>query len=216
MEKSPGVRPTDKNLVLTRQRGFSLVELMMSIVLLAIGTAIALPSFRDQVEKRQVTNGAEQIASFINSVQGVAMKTNREIWVSWDRTADNEWCIGANDDTTCDCNEANSCDIDGQAFVIDNSSAFNRDMFYAFSGGDGDTYGFDPVRGLMIDQSGDIIVPADFPELKLRSNNDEFRLNLRVNSTGRVVLCSDSATHAVPGYDVCKTRLDVQIVEAES
>ncbi|MGD8681672.1 MAG: prepilin-type N-terminal cleavage/methylation domain-containing protein, partial [Lysobacterales bacterium] len=65
----------------SRDRGFSLVELMMSVVLLAIGAALALPSYRDMVEKRQVTNAAEQIASFMNSAQGISMKRNRAVTV---------------------------------------------------------------------------------------------------------------------------------------
>ena len=216
MDKSPGVRLKGRSLLIRRHCGFSLVEVMMSVVLLAIGTAIALPSFRDQVEKRQVTNGAEQIASFINSAQGAAMKTNREVWVSWSRAADNDWCIGANVDTTCECDQANSCVVNGQEYVIDNGSASDRDLFYAFSGGDGDAYGLDPIRGLVIDSDRTVIEPGDYPEFKLRSNSDEFRLNLRVNSTGRVTLCSDDAAHAVPGYPVCQAIVDVQIVEAGS
>ena len=94
IDKSLGARSKGKTLFISRHRGFSLVEVMMSIVLIAIGTALALPSYRDMVEKRQVTNGAEQLASFINAAQGAAMKTNDEIWISWSRTADNDWCIG--------------------------------------------------------------------------------------------------------------------------
>ncbi len=59
----------------SRCRGFTLVEVLMSVVLMGIGVALALPSYRDMVEKRQVTNGAEQVASFVNSAQGVSMKT---------------------------------------------------------------------------------------------------------------------------------------------
>ena len=91
MENAPGVRPTGRPLFIRRHRGFSLVEVMMSVVLLAIGTAIALPSFRHQVEKRQVTNGAEQLASFINLAQGAAMKSNRVVTVSWTHENANSW-----------------------------------------------------------------------------------------------------------------------------
>src|SRR6056297_1341682 len=93
----PGVRPRSRKSVAARQRGFSVVELMISVTLVAIGAALALPSYRDMVEKRQVTNGAEQLASFINTAQGLAMKTNRVVTVSWWRNADDEWCIGATD-----------------------------------------------------------------------------------------------------------------------
>ena len=39
--------------------------------------------------------------------------------------------------------------------------------------------------------------------MELRSRSGEFRLNLVVNNTGRVTLCSDDAAHSVPGYPVC-------------
>ena len=54
-------------------RGFTLIEVLMSVTLMGIGIALALPSYRDMVEKRQVTNAAEQLAAFVNSVQGAAM-----------------------------------------------------------------------------------------------------------------------------------------------
>ena len=206
IDKSLGARSKGKTLFISRHRGFSLVEVMMSIVLIAIGTALALPSYRDMVEKRQVTNGAEQLASFINAAQGAAMKTNDEIWISWSRTADNDWCIGANADTSCDCTQSNACQVTGQDFVIDNACAGHRDLMHASrSGGDDHAYAFDPIRGLMLDLE-------DSLELQLRSNSEDFRLNLQVNNTGRVVLCSDSATHAVPGYAVCQNE-EVQLVE---
>ncbi len=44
-------------------RGFSLVEVMLSVVLLAIGTVLAIPSYQGMVDKRQVPNVAEQVAS---------------------------------------------------------------------------------------------------------------------------------------------------------
>lgn len=216
IHKSLSTRSKGKFLTFSRHRGFTLVEVMMSVVLIAISAALALPSYRDMVEKRQVTNGAEQLASFINAAQGAAMKTNRDVWVSWDRTAGNEWCIGANTGSKCECTQANSCLINGQEYVIDNGSASDRDLFYTFSGGDGNAYGVDTVRGLVVNELGEVLSPADYPELKLRSNGEDFRLNLRVNGTGRVTLCSDDAVHAVPGYPVCNALVNIELAEAES
>lgn len=185
---------------ISRHRGFSLVEVMMSIVLLAVGMALAVPSYRDMIEKRQVTNGAEQLASFINTSQGVAMKTNRVVTVSYSRTDSDDWCIGAvAGETACNCNQTNTaasdyCQIASQPFILDNSHADDRDLMHAMSG-DG-AYAFDPIRGLFMDLD-------DSLTLELRSQNEDFRLNLMVSNTGRVVLCSDSTSHAVPGYAVC-------------
>ena len=43
--------------------------------------------------------------------------------------------------------------------------------------------------------------------MELRSPSGDFRLNLMVNSSGRVVLCSDDSSHAVPGYAVCPAEV---------
>ena len=56
------------------------------------------------------------------------------------------------------------------------------------------------------------LCPLTALEMELRSNNDEFRLNLQVKNTGRVALCSDNATYAVPGYRVCQNE-EIQFVE---
>ena len=176
-----------------RHRGFTLVEVMMSTVLVAIGTTLAIPSYRDMVVKRQLTNSAEQLASFVSSVQGISTRTNQVVTVSFSRANHDEWCIGAvinADDTACDCTQALSCTIDGQEFVLNQSLSNGSELMHSITG---ESYSFDPVRGLA---DGSLT-------MELHSNNREFKLNLMVNNTGRVILCSDDAGHAIPGYDVC-------------
>lgn len=211
MDKSPGVRHSGRSLIFRRHRGFSLVELMMSVVLLAIGTAIALPSFRDQVEKRQVTNGAEQLASFVNIAQGTAMKLNRVVTISWSHTDSNDWCIGAIDsETACDCNVTNwssdsYCKIASDTYKLSDDIATERGLVHDIAG-DG-AYAFDPVRGLLTDLD-------DSLTMELRSRSGDYRLNLVVNNAGRVTVCSPEAAHAIPGYEICAQQVDIELAEA--
>ena len=183
----------------SRVRGFSVVELLMSLVLVAIGTALALPSYRDMVEKRQVTNAAEQLASFVNSAQGLAMKTNRVVTVEYTYADGDDWCVGATLESECVCDAPESesyCKIDSQAFVLNNTHTGNLDLMHSMgSGGDG-SWSFDPVRGL----AAGIVEPLT---MELRSPSGDFRLNLMVNEVGRVILCSGDSSHAVPGYEPC-------------
>jgi type IV fimbrial biogenesis protein FimT len=194
-------------------RGFSLIEVMMSLVLLGIGMALALPSYRDMVEKRQVTNGAEQVASFINVAQGVAMKTNQVVTVSYARTDDDDWCIGAvSGETACNCTVTDpddvnfNCQIASQTYILDNTHASDRELVHSVTG-DG-AYAFDPIRGLFVDLD-------DSLQMELRSPSDQFRLNVMVNNTGRVILCSNSSDHAIPGYQVCPAQpVEVEVAES--
>jgi Tfp pilus assembly protein FimT len=175
------------------------VEVLMSVVLMAISLALALPSYRDMVEKRQLTNGAEQVAAFINSVQGMAMRTNQSVTVKYAEPSGGDWCIGAYSGTSgCDCDEtrfaeSSYCKIEGQSFVIDQTLANGRDLMHSIGGTE--TYTFNPVRGFSENK--------DTLTMEMRSRSGDFRLNLLVNEVGRVTLCSTDDTHAIPGYKVC-------------
>ena len=194
-----------------RHQGFTLVEVMMSLVLLGIGVALAIPSYRDMVEKRQITNGAEQLASFINTAQGVAMKTNQVVTISYSRSDNDDWCVAAaSGDTACDCTETDTaatdyCQIATQPFVLNNAHTGDLDLMHAMDG-DG-AYAFDPIRGLFLDLDDSLTV-------ELRSPSEDFRLNLVVNSTGRVILCSGDSTHSIPGYQACPVVVVEEVTES--
>jgi len=184
----------------SRQSGFTIVEVMMSLVLLAIGAALSLPSYREMVEKRQLTHGAEQIMAFVNSAQGEAMKQNQVVTVSYARADDDDWCVGATlGAAACDCAEADDskpdfCAIDTSPWRLTNEHAGNTRLVKSITG-DG-AYSFDPVRGILVDLDDSLVVA-------MSSNDEDYQLNLTVSRTGQVLLCSIDADHSVPGYGVC-------------
>lgn len=180
--------------------GLTIVELMVSLALLAITLALALPSYREMVEKRQLTQGAEQVFAFLNSTQGIASRSNSVVTVSYSRTAEDDWCFGAVlGNTPCDCNEAISteadfCSIDGAVKRLTNDHVGNAGLLASISG-DG-AFAYDPVRGLMVNLN-------DSMDAELHSPGDSYQLRLIVSNTGHAVLCSKDADHAVPGYKLC-------------
>jgi prepilin-type N-terminal cleavage/methylation domain-containing protein len=190
-------QPAPRN---SRQLGFSIIELMMSIVLLGIAMALAIPSYREMVEKRQLTYGAEQLMAFVNSAQSESIKQNQVLTVSYTRTDDDDWCVGAMlGATACDCKQTNTaasdyCAIDSMPWIIDNSHAGDHELVQSMSG-DG-AYSFDPVRGLMVDLNDSLVV-------EMRSDSENYRLQLMVSTSGQVTLCSGDSSHSVPGYAVC-------------
>lgn len=57
-------------------KGFTLVELMVTIAILGIMAALAFPSMRDFVAKSRVTNRAEQTANLFRFAKGEAIRLN--------------------------------------------------------------------------------------------------------------------------------------------
>jgi len=185
---------------LSRHSGFTIIELMLSLVLLAIGAALSLPSYRAMIEKRQLTHGAEQLQAFVNAAQLEATKRNRVVTVSYSVTDDDDWCFGAVlGDTACDCKEAVSteadyCAIDGAPSIMSSDLA-GSNSFLTLVDGDG-AYSYDPVRGIFNDLD-------DILTTQLSTESQTFQLEMTVGRTGQVNLCSPNSAHSVPGYKVC-------------
>ena len=126
----------------SRQTGFTVVELMMSLVLLAIGAALSIPSYREMIEKRQLTHGAEQIMAFVNTAQSEAIKRNQIVTISYDRDDKDDWCIGMVLGTSaCDCRETDTtasdyCAIDSSPRIINNDFVGNTQLVKEMKGAD--------------------------------------------------------------------------------
>ena len=183
-----------------RQCGFTMVELLISLTLLAIGAALSIPSYVEMVEKRQLTHGAEQIMAFVNSAQGEAVKMNQIVTVSYARAAADDWCVGATSGVAaCDCmetvvTESDYCAIKSAPRIINNTDAGNTNLVTGMTG-DG-AYSFDPIRGIFTDLDDSLV-------LAMSSDSGSYQLDLVVTNTGQAILCSQDDSHRVPGYKVC-------------
>jgi prepilin-type N-terminal cleavage/methylation domain-containing protein len=109
----------------SKHTGFTLIELMLVLAVVAIITSFALPSYRTLIEKRQATSGAEQLAGFVSTAQFEAVKRNENISVSFTRIDSDTWCVGKVSGTAaCDCGEldpeANSACVIGSRLPADN------------------------------------------------------------------------------------------------
>ena len=180
-------------------RGFTILELMIVLVISAIGVALAVPTYQDVMQRRETTAQAEELAAFMSFAQGEAIKTNRLISVHLDWTDEKTWCIGANEGSApCDC-KAGSCSLNGVEKIMRSpeNSRFHMndpstDEYYS------PTLVFDPVRGTMtaagLGTNHSVI---------LESDNDKWSLRVDVEVTGRIAICSSDSTKAVPGYKAC-------------
>ena len=62
-------------------RGFTLIELMVTIAIMAIMAAFALPSMRNLVANTRIVNRSEQIANAIRLARVEAVRTNLPILI---------------------------------------------------------------------------------------------------------------------------------------
>ncbi|MDO8291302.1 MAG: GspH/FimT family pseudopilin [Gallionella sp.] len=63
----------------TRPRGFSLVEMLIVIAIIAIATTLGMPSYRAWVHNTQIRNAAESIQNGMQKARAEAVKRNANI-----------------------------------------------------------------------------------------------------------------------------------------
>ena len=180
-------------------KGFTVIELLIAVAVLAIITSMALPSYRTIIEKRQVTSGSQQVGAFISAAQLEAVKRNENVTVSYVYTDDTDWCIGmVIGDANCTCSAdtaTNTCKIDGTDRVLIPDNLNYSDALQGVDGNDG--FVIDPVRGMLVDFT-------DVTSFQFVSQPEEtFALDTRIGPTGRVSICSVS-DHEVPGFELCQ------------
>lgn len=200
-------------------KGFTIVELMVVIGVIAIIASLALPSYATLIEKREVTSGAEQLSAFLSSAKMEAIKRNEQIAIFRDNA---NQCIGfysydrdsANPRSSCDCTVLdptanNACAIDefndGTAMKLHalNQNLLNKPVSISAInlGGSDQLVIFDPIRGMLVEDD----VVAMPLEAWLLSESSTYGLNVRLSATGRVTVCTNTTgtDYAVPGFEEC-------------
>lgn len=60
-----------------RERGFTLIELMITIAILGVGMALALPAFRETIRSNQVATASNAMIAAVNLARTEAIRSNR-------------------------------------------------------------------------------------------------------------------------------------------
>ena len=194
--------------------GFSLVELMVTLAMLAILVALAAPAFSDFQERSAVRGATEQFVGLIAQARFEAAKRNRPVSITMSRDGE-IWCAGAieGDATSCDCfqidpAEATFCDL-GQAPPIDTASATTglEQVRFGNKGtrmpaapsfnGDG-TFTFDPKLGLLMNAADAGTITIHSP-----TSRYDYQLRLTISPAGRTWGCVPSGAKPVAGYRDC-------------
>ena len=187
-------------------RGFTLIELVITISILIILVTIAAPSFVDTLDKRRLINATQAVSAHIQLARSIALVRNEQIRLIIG-TQENEWCLGISDDlqSACDCFVQETISSDGSEIEFPEgactvgvplpgsedrmlgsiqSSQFPNIDFETQSSPEANEIYFEPSRGLLSNS-------PNFVEFFLTSPRDR-TTRVTVNIIGRVNTCSQN------------------------
>lgn len=202
-------------------RGFTIVELMIVITIVAIAVALAIPSFRDLIERKAVSGAAEAVYEQVQLARAEALKRSKPILVDFyiDGADATNWAIGITDKMAgCDAEDTSGADLctvdydnvagtadpiamrivgtDYRNITMSQATAFPNPSVGMIARGCITTTGeqacFDSLRGLAL--------PGVY---QFASANYNLRVEVSLLGNVRVCLPTGSGIKKIPGYIVC-------------
>lgn len=174
--------------------GVTLFELMVSVVVVGILLALAVPSFNQMFQKNRMKGAAERLVAEVRLARAEAL--SRRVPVSVSVTAGENWCLGLDEGAIgCDCSiddagNVAACTLDG---VLRVASVDDFDGVQ-IQGDDVDAT-FEPVRGMPT-------APVTaWPIIFESAAGQEVGVGLTV--LGGVQLCSPAGTGNIWDYPQC-------------
>ncbi len=174
-------------------RGFTLVELVITLVLVGILSAIAAPNFALMFEGNKMKGATEELYQLLQFARAEAIGKNRNIYVDV-RASGTEWCVGYTDKTDCNCQLPSDATADNACTITLDGVDYTRQLQstdysgvsitnVTFSGND---YQISMPRGT-VDASGTITF-----------GSTNYTTGVVVSLMGRVRACSSASQLGYP------------------
>jgi type IV fimbrial biogenesis protein FimT len=180
-------------LKLKRHEGFTLIELMIVVVIVAVLLAIAVPSYREWIVNAQIRTKTESVLSGLQIARVEALKRNTAIF--FDMATDTSWSVGCvapiadNDgDGVPDCPsiiQSKTASEGGGAVTVAITPAASTRVTYS---------GMGLVRALNADNS-DPVTEINFDSGGLAANQSR-ELRIMVAGGGLARMCDPNVTTA--------------------
>lgn len=178
---------------ITQSAGFTLVELMVTLVVLAVLISLAVPAL-DQVERRRIIAAAQSIADQIQMARSESIKQGRDLFFVG-KNGNGTWCVGLSDRASCDCaaqaDDDNACTVPsgrGDGRVL---HTLTGDAFSGVSMSDADVEMlFDGTRGVALSTDRSPLSSDGSRTFTLTSDRRGFEMRVGASLVGRPVICA--------------------------
>lgn len=167
-----------KTITPSTQTGFTLVELMITIVVVAILMAIGIPSFLQTLDKRRLVGAADNLLANLRYAQSESIKTNTQITVSFTEGANWSYVVNSSPTKT-----TTGSDYQGTSITVATIGSITYNPLT-----------FDPKRGTMVQ------APVAAASLITITSALGLQLGLEVSPLSHMRICTPNS---VGGYPAC-------------
>jgi type IV fimbrial biogenesis protein FimT len=196
--------------------GFTLIELMVTVMVGVVLIGLAVPSFRDMMDKSRLRGATDDIVNLLNMARANAVKLQRDVNVSIFPVNSTTWCAGAAgalSPTTignpvpgasaCDCTSSTACKVGTDLATVSSSdhsgvtlTTINGSIKYQ-TGAAGEGIEFNSKAGA-IDlgslPSGALVV--------VKSPNGKYSTQISISLLGQTHVCVKDSKF-ISGYPTC-------------
>ena len=182
------------------QQGFTLIEAMIVVSIIAVLLAVAVPSFSDFFDKNRLKRAAEEVYGLVAKAKAETVIRDTDLSVSVDSGT---WCAGYAVAANCNCALANPDTVGACAVPVAGVNVLQAIDGTSFTGvviaADFDTT-FNSVRGTA--NNGTISLAAGDGAWVGGVWDGDWALNVIVSTRGRIRICAPNANRTM-GYSGC-------------
>ena len=176
-----------------RPRGFTLIELMVTVALAAVLATLVAPSFSSFLAKRRVEGVAAELATDLQYARSEAVSRNMEVRVTF---GPNCYVVHLASATSASCTQSGGASVTPSSALIKSSAVAPGAPVAVTRAASLASFTFDPVIGAA---ANDVGATPGVVEVA-STTSPAWTLQLRVSTQGRVKTCSPSGTGYVAGY----------------